>query len=143
MKHFLYILCLITFLSGCTRSMKSTEEEQASVVSLKEEDNKVLHPIGEIYRADGYLPDVPSEFCQVAYDYGVNNAIWYWNIKDDRKVRLDVLRQEYHQDLGAITGNLKFPNDEVAYSFSSIEGAFNLGVQEGEFKEFMYESSEE
>lgn len=102
---------------------------------------------GTIYRSDGFRPGVASEFIQVAYndDFDRIVGIWYWNNRDQNKIRLEIVNQEVitGDEISGAAGDLRFPGDSEVYGFGIVEGIFALTDSNDRRQEFDYEDFEE
>lgn len=144
MKQIIYGLALIALVScKSANGAEEIKEEQTEVAQeVKQEDN--IKPSGVIFSCDGFHNGIASEFIQILYSESGNKVlgIWYWDTNNDTKKRLTVLSEEHHNDLGAVTGKLKFPGSNDVYSYSQIEDWFSLTDSDDRVQQFDYLDTE-
>ena len=145
MKQLIFGLAMLTLVSCKSANGAEEVKEEAieAVQEKKQEDN--LKPAGVIYSCDGFHNGIASEFIQILYSESGNKVlgIWYWDTNNDTKQRLTVISEEHHNDLGAVTGKLKFPGSDDVYSYSQIEDWFSLTDSDDRSQHFDYLDTEE
>ena len=144
MKQIFYGLAIL-LMASCNSAAETEElnEQPTEVVNEeKQEDN--LKPSGVIYSCDGFHNGIASEFIQILYSESGSKilGIWYWDTNNDNKIRLEVLSEEHHDDLGAVNGKLKFPSSDDIYRFSQIEDWFSLTDSDDRAQQFDYLDTE-
>ncbi|AFM05948.1 hypothetical protein Fleli_3632 [Bernardetia litoralis DSM 6794] len=95
-----------------------------------------------IYRSDGFRPNMASEWVQVRTNADMDKIleVLYWNVQDENKIKLEIVSQEYSEgEISGYTGEVRFPNDETTTDFGMIEDRFNLTPKGEKMQEFFYE----
>lgn len=162
-KHILiFAFGLLISTSSCSNSSKTTDKTQDSVATetIQEETPKVETEIKEekaevtetdysnqetfvnVYRSDGFRPNMVSEWVQIRTNSDMSKIleVLYWNVQDEKKVKLEIVSQEYSDgEISGYTGEVRFPNDSEIIGFGMIEDRFNLSPKDGKMQEFTYE----
>lgn len=148
--------------SSCSNSSTTTEQTQDSVATetIQEETPKVETEVKEektevtevdysnqetfvnVYRSDGFRPNMASEWVQVRTNSDMSKIleILYWNVQDENKIKLEIVSQEYSDgEISGYTGEVRFPNESETVGFGIIEDRFNLTPEGEKMQEFFYE----
>ena len=162
MKQIVFSLQLLFFIAfmcfSCQVSTNSSSEENTetsdSIATVNTQENVEITTtavteaekdknLTDIYRSDGYRPNMVSEWIEVKVDQESHQLleIWYWNVQNEEKVKLTIVDQEYVDDeISGYSGTLQFPDSSEKIGFGIIEDRFNLTWTENDLQEFIFES---
>ncbi len=158
-KHILiFAFGLLISTSSCSNSPTTTETiqdsvatasamtDEATIVEEKTEEKEVDYSNQEtyvnVYRSDGFRPNMASEWVQVRTNSDMNKIleVLYWNVQDENKMKLEIVSQEFSSgEISGYTGEVRFPNEKETVGFGMIEDRFNLTPKGEKMQEFFYE----
>ncbi len=156
MKQTIFSLQSLVFVAfmcfSCQVSTSSTQETATASDSLITESTtqnttsetdqaKEVESTTAVYRSDGYRPNMVSEWISVKTNIETFEILemWYWNVQDEKKVKLTILSQEYKEgeEVSGHVGKMKFPNLSEEVGFGMIEDQLNITWSENEGQEFI------
>lgn len=152
MKKIVLLSLAISYFSCGQKAEKTAVVADATVVenkieekNVEEDDEPYVKPGGNIYRSDGFHNGIASEWIQVKFGENGGNlqGIWYWDSNNAEIRRLKILEEEHLEgEISAVTGVLKFPNNNDTFEFVIIEDRFGLTDVNENYQEFDFETYE-